>query len=104
MSAGNNPNMQIINYFTIPGLPAWNWTTNSGTAGGATNPATGQNSLPLFNPLPSDDPTKSSSSHYGIINVVMCDGSVRSVSKSVSATSWWAAATPRSRDVSSNDF
>jgi prepilin-type processing-associated H-X9-DG protein len=44
------------------------------------------------------------SPHTGSINVAMWDGSVRGVGMGVSGTSWWAAWTPASNDISADDF
>jgi len=106
----NNPYPPMISYFRMPGQPAFNFTNNttvgstSTISGGSTNDVNGLDSLPLFNPTQPCDPTRPSSSHYGVINVVMCDGSAKSVSKGVSGPSWWAASTPRSRDLIGGDF
>lgn len=45
-----------------------------------------------------------SSPHTGVINVGMGDGSVRSVARSVSGTTWWAACTPNAGDQLGSDW
>jgi hypothetical protein len=54
-------------------------------------PATADNSWP-------------SSPHSGVINVIMGDGSGRSVASSVSLTTWWAACTPAGNDLLGPDW
>jgi len=98
-----NAYLPVINLFRIPGEASVDFTTNA-YAGGPVSDATGLDNLPQFNPVVGADPTRPSSSHYGVINVAMVDGSVRSVTKSVSAASWYAACTPRGKDVSGSDF
>jgi prepilin-type N-terminal cleavage/methylation domain-containing protein len=40
------------------------------------------------------DPVRAATPHAGIMQVCLCDGSVRTVSSSLSATTWWYACTP----------
>ena len=90
-----------IGAFTAVGLPGWNWSSNNGS-GGPTN--TVDSGLPLFNPTMPCDPTRPSSTHSAIINVVMCDASVKAVRRSVSGASWNAAMTPNGKDAAGSDF
>jgi prepilin-type N-terminal cleavage/methylation domain-containing protein len=41
------------------------------------------------------DPTRAATAHSGGISVCLADGSVRTVARSISATTWWAAMTPK---------
>jgi prepilin-type N-terminal cleavage/methylation domain-containing protein len=50
------------------------------------------------------DPTLASSPHTGGINALLGDASVRSVSPSVSGTTWWAACTPSGGEVLPADW
>ena len=93
--------MPTIGMFTAAGLPGFNWSSNNGTTGPINTVDSG---LPLFNPQLPCDPTRPSSSHSAVINAVMCDASVKTVRRSVSGTSWNAAITPNSRDISGADF
>jgi prepilin-type N-terminal cleavage/methylation domain-containing protein len=101
MHTGHNPHTPMIGFYTAPGFPKWNWSTN---ALRNTSLATVADALPLFNPSQPCDPTRPSSSHTGIINVVMCDASVKAVRRNVSANSWWASMTPGSKDTAGSDF
>jgi prepilin-type N-terminal cleavage/methylation domain-containing protein len=40
-----------------------------------------------------------SSSHSGVLNVSLCDGSVRRISSSIDANTWWAACTRNAGDI-----
>jgi prepilin-type N-terminal cleavage/methylation domain-containing protein/prepilin-type processing-associated H-X9-DG protein len=42
--------------------------------------------------------------HSGIANVALWDGSVRSVSTSITGASWWAVITPSTGDIPGSDF
>ena len=44
------------------------------------------------------------SPHTAVINVAMADGSARSVSSGISATSWYAAVTPAAGDLAGSDW
>jgi prepilin-type N-terminal cleavage/methylation domain-containing protein len=99
--AGTSPWAPMIGYYRMPNVEGWNFSTNSQYGSAVNGIADG---LPLFNPTLPCDPTRPSSGHTGIINVVMCDASVKSVGRSVSATSWWAALTPNGKDVAGSDF
>jgi hypothetical protein len=50
------------------------------------------------------DPTRASTAHAGGILVCMGDGSVRMLSPSMSDAIWWAAVTPRGREVLDSDW
>ena len=50
------------------------------------------------------DPTLASSPHAGGINVSLVDGSVRFLSASITAQTWWAACTPAKGDVLGPDW
>jgi hypothetical protein len=98
---GHNPHTPTIGWWGAPNAMTWNWSGNTYTGGTA---GSVDLSLPLFNPPLPCDPTRPSSSHNGIINVVMCDASVKAVRRNVAATSWWASMTPNSKDVAGADF
>jgi prepilin-type N-terminal cleavage/methylation domain-containing protein len=56
-------------------------------------------------PRPDDcDPTRTSTAHIGGMAVGMADGSVRTVSTSVSGATWWAACTPAGGEVLGPDW
>jgi prepilin-type processing-associated H-X9-DG protein len=62
-----------------------------------------------FQVQPSDsatpcNPRLASTPYAGGINVCLADGSVRSVSPGVSASTWWAACTPAGGEVLGNDW
>jgi prepilin-type N-terminal cleavage/methylation domain-containing protein len=64
-------------------------------------------SLPIFNPPgnPANcDGGRPSTKHTGGIVVGMGDGSVRTVSRSISWQSWWAAMTPNQGDILGSDW
>jgi len=98
---GHNPNTPAIGWWGAPGALEWNYSTNARENGA---PGSVAASAPVFNPPMPCPSTVPSSSHSGIINVVMCDASVKAVRRSVSATSWWAAMTPNSKDIAGSDF
>jgi prepilin-type N-terminal cleavage/methylation domain-containing protein/prepilin-type processing-associated H-X9-DG protein len=50
------------------------------------------------------DPTLASTGHSGGIQVALADGSVRTVSAGVSASTWWAACTPAGGEVMPADW
>jgi prepilin-type N-terminal cleavage/methylation domain-containing protein len=50
------------------------------------------------------DTARASSPHAALMNVALGDGSVRTLSASISATTWWAACTPNGRDILGNDW
>jgi prepilin-type processing-associated H-X9-DG protein len=44
-----------------------------------------------------------SSRHPGMVNVLLCDGSVRAVANSISPQTWWALGTMAGGEVISSD-
>jgi prepilin-type N-terminal cleavage/methylation domain-containing protein len=50
------------------------------------------------------DPTRASTSHSGGMLVGLADGSVRTLSPSMSGTTWWAAVTPAGDEVLGSDW
>ncbi len=50
------------------------------------------------------DWARASTGHTGGINVVLCDASVRNISGSISANTWWAALTPNGGEVLGSDW
>ncbi len=50
------------------------------------------------------DPTRASTSHSGGIQVGLVDGSVRTLSPGMSATTWWWAVTPADGEVMGSDW
>ena len=76
---------------------------NSARGFGAAN--VGPGSLFQVKPLVANcRPGLAQSLRSGAINVAMLDGTVRSVSASVSGSTWWAACTPRGNDLIGSDF
>jgi hypothetical protein len=60
---------------------------------------------PQVKPEPKQcDPSVPQSPHTGVSQIGMADGSVRSLSASVSAQTWWAACTPNGGEVLGSDF
>jgi len=98
---GINPHTPAFGFYRIPTWPGWNWSGNNSTTGPISQLT---DCTPQFNPQLPCDPTRPSTGHTSGINVTMCDASVRIVSKNVSPASWWAAMTPRSKDVSGSNF
>jgi len=96
----NDPYMPVIGMWRIVGFPSYNFASNNST--GTVNAAA--DGLPQFNPQMPCDPTRPSSGHSSAIVVCMCDGSVKTVSRNVSANSWWAAMTPNGKDAIGGDF
>jgi prepilin-type N-terminal cleavage/methylation domain-containing protein len=67
----------------------------------------GPNSRFQVQPFPFEgncDPTRASTPHRGGMLVALVDGSVRSLSPSISGDTWWAACTPYSYDFLGNDW
>jgi hypothetical protein len=50
------------------------------------------------------DFTRASTAHTGGIQTCLADGSVRNVSRSVTATTWWDAFTPAGGEVMPSDW
>jgi prepilin-type processing-associated H-X9-DG protein len=50
------------------------------------------------------DPTRAASPHTGGINAALGDGSVRTITNGISATTWWAACTPSFGDLLGQDW
>jgi hypothetical protein len=50
------------------------------------------------------DASRASTAHIGGIQVVLADGSVRTLSAGMSGTTWWAACTPSSGDLLGSDW
>jgi prepilin-type N-terminal cleavage/methylation domain-containing protein len=50
------------------------------------------------------DPTRAATAHAGGIQVGLADGSVRTLTPSVSGATWWAAVTPAGGDVLGTDW
>ena len=73
-------------------------------ASGAPN-AIGEGSRFQVQPTPGNcDPTRASTAHAGGILVGLADGSVRSLSPSLSGATWWAAVTPDGGEVLGSDW
>jgi prepilin-type N-terminal cleavage/methylation domain-containing protein len=65
----------------------------------------GPQSVFLVAPNPTEcDPTLASTPHRGGMIVALADGSVRTLSPSISGTTWWAACTPYSLEPLGNDW
>jgi prepilin-type N-terminal cleavage/methylation domain-containing protein/prepilin-type processing-associated H-X9-DG protein len=95
-------NTPMVNAYRVPGLPSWNFAANNAT-GTANTAAAG----PQFQPASLSsgcDPTAPSTAHTGSINVLMCDGAAKPISKGVSLTTWWAAQTTNAKDVLGSDW
>jgi prepilin-type N-terminal cleavage/methylation domain-containing protein/prepilin-type processing-associated H-X9-DG protein len=91
----------------------WDWTEPPPGAGNAQFPIYGDYVPPTAAnfPLPQVKPqrgfcdwTASNTGHAGGTNVAMCDGSVRTVSPSVSLSTWQAANTPDAGDFLGSDW
>jgi len=54
--------------------------------------------------IPDCDPARPNTAHTGGSMIALADGSARSVSASISATTWWFAVTPKSGEVLGNDW
>jgi prepilin-type processing-associated H-X9-DG protein len=73
-------------------------------------PTTGGNpigpvSLFQVQPTPGNcDPSRAATAHTGGMQVVLADGSVRTLSPSMSGTTWWAAVTPAGGEVLGSDW
>jgi prepilin-type N-terminal cleavage/methylation domain-containing protein/prepilin-type processing-associated H-X9-DG protein len=97
---GNPVNGQVVgNYFA-------DWGPELFCPEGGNEP-TGPNAatLPQFQPKAFEaDNCRPSSPHSGGIQVGLADGSVRSVSPSVSPATWWAAVTPSAGDILGSDW
>jgi hypothetical protein len=50
------------------------------------------------------DPSRASTAHSSGIQVILADASVRTLSSSVSGTTWWAACTPNGGEVLGSDW
>jgi prepilin-type processing-associated H-X9-DG protein len=50
------------------------------------------------------DPSRASTAHPGGMQVLLADGSVRTLSAGMSGTTWWAAVTPAGREVLGSDW
>jgi prepilin-type N-terminal cleavage/methylation domain-containing protein len=50
------------------------------------------------------DPSRASTGHTGGIEVALADGSVRTLSASISGDTWWAACTPGRGDILGSDW
>jgi prepilin-type N-terminal cleavage/methylation domain-containing protein len=77
----------------------------------ATRWYTGVNAKPTVFGVPRPNTTagvcdrgQASSPHTGLINVGLCDGSVRTVNSGVSAGTWWAACTRAGGDIVGGDW
>lgn len=58
-----------------------------------------------FQPTPGNcDPTRTSTAHPGGIQVGLIDGSVRTLSSTMSGDTWWAAVTPSGGEVPGSDW
>jgi prepilin-type N-terminal cleavage/methylation domain-containing protein len=55
-------------------------------------------------PLNNCDASRANTAHPGGMQVVLADGSVRSLSPGMSGTTWWAAVTPAGNDLLGNDW
>jgi prepilin-type N-terminal cleavage/methylation domain-containing protein len=73
-------------------------------AAGATN-AIGEGSIFQVQPREGNcDPTRASTAHAGGILVGLADGSVRTLARSMSGATWWAAVTPEVGEVLGSDW
>ena len=75
-------------------------------ARGAPN-ATGEGSMFQVRPSPflgNCDPTRAATAHAGGIQVGLADGSVRTLSPSMSGVTWWAAVTRDGGEVLGSDW
>jgi prepilin-type N-terminal cleavage/methylation domain-containing protein len=73
-------------------------------AAGATN-AIDEGSIFQVQPREGNcDPTRASTAHAGGILVGLADGSVRTLARSMSGATWWAAVTPEAGEVLGSDW
>jgi hypothetical protein len=59
---------------------------------------------PSFGPTGTCDPTTASSGHVGVVLVGLGDGSVKSVTPTISMKTWNAVISPKGREVVGDDF
>jgi len=71
---------------------------------GAPNALFAQSKFQVRPPQGDCDPTRAATSHTGGIQVGLADGSVRTLSPSISGDTWWAAVTPRGGEVLGADW
>jgi prepilin-type N-terminal cleavage/methylation domain-containing protein len=88
-----------------PLYPGFQITYFAVFAGGTTS--IGPNSLFQVQPFPyagSCDPMRASSSHATGMNICVADGSVRFLSRSISANTWWFGCTPMGNESMPSDW
>jgi prepilin-type N-terminal cleavage/methylation domain-containing protein len=67
--------------------------------------ATGERSIFQVQPREGNcDPTRASTAHAGGIQVGLADGSVRTLARSMSGATWWAAVTPAGGELLGSDW
>jgi hypothetical protein len=86
-----------------PLYPGFEISFFAAQAGGAT--AIGPASKFQVQPVQTNcDPLRASSGHTAVINGLLADGSVRSISQSLSADTWWFVCTPSGGEVLGSDW
>jgi prepilin-type N-terminal cleavage/methylation domain-containing protein len=88
-----------------PFYPGFEIAFFAAVAGGAT--AVGPNSKFQIQPNPFNgncDPLRASSPHTAVMNGLLGDGSVRTLSAGISPTTWWWACTPSGGEVLASDW
>jgi prepilin-type N-terminal cleavage/methylation domain-containing protein len=94
---------QVTNYFADWGPELFCDQNQNGSSAEPTgpNPAT----LPQFQPIAGQaDNCRPSTPHTGGIVVGLADGSVRTVTQTISPATWWACITPNGGDVLGSDW
>jgi type II secretory pathway pseudopilin PulG len=97
--AWNMPYMSQFAYGNPQGTKGYKY--NSGVVG-VVGPGSLFQTVPPESPL--CNPMMTQSVHSGLILAGLGDGSVRTISSSVSPTAWWAAVTPSQGEVSDTDL
>jgi prepilin-type N-terminal cleavage/methylation domain-containing protein/prepilin-type processing-associated H-X9-DG protein len=90
---------------TLPGKAFQPGFAIAGLAGRGAPNAIGPDSI--FQPRPAEgncDPTRASTPHPGGIQVGLADGSVRTLTPSLSGLTWWYAVTPADGDLPGSDW
>jgi len=108
---GNNGSLWGHGPWNVPWMSVFAYGNEAGTVGYASNSSptgsVGPGSKFQIMPNPwatACDTTRPSSPHTGVINVALDDGSVRSLSSSISGMTWWTLVTPAIGDIAGSDL
>jgi prepilin-type N-terminal cleavage/methylation domain-containing protein len=100
----SNTIMFAEKYGSCQGLPNY-WGIYSAFAGSYWATSTGSGSLFQLKPTAATcSYTLTQTPHTGVMNVGLGDGSVRSLSGSISGNTWWSACTPAGGEVLGSDW